>query len=246
LLNRGAIELVKQPGKKKYYQVSERLFNIYYLMRKRGTPDDRVKVAVDFTSVFYVDEIEQLEYFSKELDSLPVEESRETWLAAKLILERISSKNHQDGIFQDMSKEEINTIMEDLNLALLGIKDLEKQQQRLEATKKDLNIKKKTLVSQNQDLEAQKKEIIEKVVLLAAKGSADLSFSIVNKVTESFADSGLEPLEPLIVGLKIFMGEERPLVSQEIFEIGKDIADRIRAKQAELASPEKYSIEHKS
>jgi predicted transcriptional regulator len=246
LLNRGAIELVKQPDKKKYYQVSERLFNIYYLMRKRGTTDDRVKVAVDFTSVFYVDEIEQLEYFSKELDSLPVEESRETWLAAKLILERISSKNHQDGIFQDMSKEEINTIMEDLNLALLGIKDLEKQQQRLEATKKDLNIKKKTLVSQNQDLEAQKKEIIEKVVLLAAKGSADLSFSIVNKVTESFADSGLEPLEPLIVGLKIFMGEERPLVSQEIFEIGKDIADRIRAKQAELASPEKYSIEHKS
>jgi hypothetical protein len=44
-------------------------------------------------------------------------------------------------------------------------------------------------------------------------------------------------LELFVAGLKIFLGEDRPLVAQEIFEVGKDIADRIRTKQAELANP---------
>jgi hypothetical protein len=41
-----------------------------------------------------------------------------------------------------------------------------------------------------------------------------------------------DKFEPLIVGLKIFLGEE-PQVAQEILEVGQDIAERIRQAEQE-------------
>ncbi len=53
LVNRGAVQLVDQRGRRKIYQASERLFNIYYLMRRRGHPSSRVRAAVAFMVQFY-------------------------------------------------------------------------------------------------------------------------------------------------------------------------------------------------
>jgi predicted transcriptional regulator len=208
LLNRGAIELVKQPGKKKYYQVSERLFNIYYLMRKRGTPEDRVKVVVDFMSVFYPNLVKQATWIMEEVNSLPIYAIQDHLSALSFIMERSSRDDPKQKIYE-VFHETIQKFISNTKIAEETIKEI--SELAIEMTAKDCN---------------------DRVLLLLSKNS-DTSKSN-------------DPLEPLLVGLKIFLGEERPLVSQEIFEIGKDIADRIRAKQAELASPEKYSIEHKS
>ncbi|MFN7936831.1 MAG: tetratricopeptide repeat protein [Bryobacteraceae bacterium] len=53
LVQRGAVEVFEQKPRRKLYQASERLFNIYYLMRKRGQPSDRVRAAVSFMVMFY-------------------------------------------------------------------------------------------------------------------------------------------------------------------------------------------------
>lgn len=53
LVGRGAVEVAEQQGRKKLYQVAERLFNIYYLMRRRGEPAGRVRAAVSFMVMFY-------------------------------------------------------------------------------------------------------------------------------------------------------------------------------------------------
>ena len=53
LVSRGAVQLVSQRGRRKIYQASERLFNIYYLMRRRGHPSNRVRAAVAFMVQFY-------------------------------------------------------------------------------------------------------------------------------------------------------------------------------------------------
>lgn len=45
------------------------------------------------------------------------------------------------------------------------------------------------------------------------------------------ASVGAAALEPLSVGLRVFLGE-KPLVAQEILEIGQDVAQRIRERQA--------------
>jgi hypothetical protein len=74
-------------------------------------------------------------------------------------------------------------------------------------------------------------ELLTIIILGAAiAGHADHSLTMLTK--SALANK----LEPLITGLKIFLGEEQLFVSQEVFEIGKDIADRIRIKQAELAN----------
>jgi Flp pilus assembly protein TadD len=53
LVSRGAVELFEERPRRKLYQASERLYNIYYLMRRRGQPADRVRAAVSFMVMFY-------------------------------------------------------------------------------------------------------------------------------------------------------------------------------------------------
>jgi tetratricopeptide (TPR) repeat protein len=53
LVSRGAVMVVQAKGRKKLYQASERLYNIYYLMRRRSHPSSRVRAAVTFMVSFY-------------------------------------------------------------------------------------------------------------------------------------------------------------------------------------------------
>ena len=53
LISRGAVSLVRSSGRKKLYQSAERLYNIYYLMRKHGHPSDRVRALVRFMMIVY-------------------------------------------------------------------------------------------------------------------------------------------------------------------------------------------------
>lgn len=53
LVARGAVELYEQRPRRKLYQAAERLYNIYYLMRRRGQPADRVRAVVSFMVMFY-------------------------------------------------------------------------------------------------------------------------------------------------------------------------------------------------
>ncbi|NQT12035.1 MAG: tetratricopeptide repeat protein, partial [Planctomycetes bacterium] len=53
LTDRGAVAVYGQQGRTKSYQVAERMYNIYHLMRRRGAPSKRVKGLVDFMVAFY-------------------------------------------------------------------------------------------------------------------------------------------------------------------------------------------------
>jgi tetratricopeptide (TPR) repeat protein len=53
LESRGAVTIIKTKGQKNNYQLSQRLFNIYHLMRSKGSRSDRVKALVDFMINFY-------------------------------------------------------------------------------------------------------------------------------------------------------------------------------------------------
>ncbi|MBI5119327.1 SUMF1/EgtB/PvdO family nonheme iron enzyme [Candidatus Poribacteria bacterium] len=55
LVERGMVEAARQKGKKKWYQVTERMYNIYHLMRRRGQPSGRLEAVVRFMSAFYDD-----------------------------------------------------------------------------------------------------------------------------------------------------------------------------------------------
>jgi tetratricopeptide (TPR) repeat protein len=53
LVSRGAVMVLPAKGRKKLYQATERLYNIYYLMRRRSHPSSRVRAVVAFMVNFY-------------------------------------------------------------------------------------------------------------------------------------------------------------------------------------------------
>lgn len=53
LVGKRAVEANPGRGRAKSYQSAERMFNIYWLMRKHGEPSKRVKAVVDFMVHFY-------------------------------------------------------------------------------------------------------------------------------------------------------------------------------------------------
>jgi DNA polymerase III delta prime subunit len=207
LLNRGAIEFVNYSGNKKYYQVSERLFNIYYLMRKSSRPDRRIRATIDFMIIFYQSLSKPFLSILETMNS-PLDLTEEHWLALDYLLEKIKNAIHDD-------------LSDDLYLDII-----EKYQKMRDVHSSILSKKNKNIKSIM--------EITESVIFLASRGCAEELIPILTK-TSTYPDIELA-IKQLIVGLRIFLGEDRPLVAQEIFEVGKDIADRIRTKQAELAN----------
>jgi len=73
LISRGAVVAVPGKGRAKRYQVSERMYNIYYLMRRRGSPSDRVKAVVQFMVQFYEEKelVDAARRLAEEACSLP-------------------------------------------------------------------------------------------------------------------------------------------------------------------------------
>jgi tetratricopeptide (TPR) repeat protein len=53
LERQGRIEVVGKKGKNRQYQVAERLYNIYYLLRRQGGADARLQALLDFMVLFY-------------------------------------------------------------------------------------------------------------------------------------------------------------------------------------------------
>ncbi len=53
LIQKGMVEEADDSGRTKYYQVCERMYNIYHLMRRRGGPSGRARGLVRFMSGFY-------------------------------------------------------------------------------------------------------------------------------------------------------------------------------------------------
>jgi hypothetical protein len=267
LLNRGAIELVEQSTKKKYYQVSERLFNIYYLMRKRGDGSDRVNTAIYFMGVLYPDLREQAVRIASEAKILSIALRRDHLIALQIIRDK-------SLVLDKVNKEEINQLITDSLIEM--VRDLFLKEKDIVYKFLDIEIASSTNIcnklakgnandlpflesliekldvflvsfkvynvfsSEKQDKELMKKidaaietiiiTVMNSVIEIAAIGHVDKAIMIITN------SSSLSKAESLITGLRIFAGEERPIVAQEVFEMGKDIADRIRTKQAELAN----------
>jgi DNA polymerase III delta prime subunit len=272
LLSRGAIELVEQLTKKKYYQASERLLNIYYLMRKRGDGSNRVNTAIYFMSVLYPDLKEQAKCIAWEAKDLSDELRKDHLIALITILNKASDNTSREEISQ-IIPDDINQLIRDSLIEAIKNLYCTKHTEILELVEFQISSSEnicRQLVEQNainlsfvksaieeldnslaffkihnifscttQGEESMTTKIdtaIEVIILtvmnsiieIAAIGHTDEAIMILTNSTT------LSKAESLIAGLRIFSGEKRPLVAQEIFEMGLDIADRIRSKQSDL------------
>ncbi len=53
LVERGAVSIARQKKRRKWFQVAERLYNVYHLMRRRGAPGNHIRLVVEFLIHMY-------------------------------------------------------------------------------------------------------------------------------------------------------------------------------------------------
>ena len=88
LTQRGAVVSEVRGNAKRYY-VAERMYNIYYLMRRHGASSARVKALVNFMISFYEPEklVSMFQHFAEEACTLAPEDRRDHFYAYEALLE---------------------------------------------------------------------------------------------------------------------------------------------------------------
>jgi energy-coupling factor transporter ATP-binding protein EcfA2 len=104
LVGRGAVQIVHEQGRQKIYQAAERLFNIYYLMRRRGHPSNRVRAAVAFMIQFYEPEdlVRATTQLAHEATTLPQDERHDHYRAFQEIVQGANNPILQAEILQSV------------------------------------------------------------------------------------------------------------------------------------------------
>ena len=106
LEGRGAVKSKEHGKGKKRYQLSERLYNVYYLMR-RGHENDRIRAVVNFMIQFYGNEKlhEAVGDIVKEVCCLDLGKRRPNYKALEILLSHPEIKNNIGNIFKMLPKE---------------------------------------------------------------------------------------------------------------------------------------------
>lgn len=107
LVSRGAVMVSDESKRTKLYQTTERMYNIYYLMRKRGAPSERVKAVVNFMVSFYGhDELVQVtSKIVNEACSLKPEQCMDHVYTYESILQKIPSLALRGEIFSSTPRK---------------------------------------------------------------------------------------------------------------------------------------------
>jgi len=102
LMERGAVVLADGRNRTKLYQIAERMYNIYYLMRRRGAPSRRVKALVMFMVNFYEQErlVSLTARIAEEACKLESDFRREHFWAYEAMLESTSTQSFREEIIK--------------------------------------------------------------------------------------------------------------------------------------------------
>jgi tetratricopeptide (TPR) repeat protein len=158
LIERGAVVEVKGDSRAKKYQVAERMYNIYYLMRRPGAPSMRVKALVKFMINFYEPEdlVKTANKIAEEACCLKAEFREDHYLAYENLIANISDGTIRKKIFEITPKDFFN--MPDTPASLKYIAN-ENQQIKPSNNEKEvlaLLVKADSLVENNNIVEAEK------------------------------------------------------------------------------------------
>jgi len=103
LVTRGAVVAETHGKKTKWYVVAERMYNIYYLMRRRGKPADRVKATVKFLVNMY-DPESAAKLITEEACRLSPELRRDHCLAYEATISEVHDRNLRERIISTTPK----------------------------------------------------------------------------------------------------------------------------------------------
>ncbi|MCA9684722.1 MAG: ATP-binding protein, partial [Myxococcales bacterium] len=104
LARRGAVEVVGVQGRSKRYQVVERLYNLFYLLRRRGARESRLRGLVEFMVRFYAGErLEQAaRWIAEEAVGLDSSLRRDNVVALSALIERLREQGQVEGVLAQL------------------------------------------------------------------------------------------------------------------------------------------------
>lgn len=107
LISKGAVMEVEQKSGRKWYQLAERMYNIYHLMRRRGEPSSRVRAVVDFMVNFYSDEdlVKTVSSIAEEACGINPESRSDHYQALIEILKNPQIEKYRKEIIDNMPKK---------------------------------------------------------------------------------------------------------------------------------------------
>jgi energy-coupling factor transporter ATP-binding protein EcfA2 len=245
LEQRGAVTVVGRKGRAKIYQVSERLYNIYYLMRRRGSPSRRVKAVVSFMIGYYgprtlvelasniareacdADNPSRADHFAvyaQLLDSPATKQVREQILRATpdIFFEHPDAPESFHEQAESWARAAVELSPTEPNAAhtyasiLCGRGALPEALRAVRSYLEQPDVVKKTT-----------KDAVSLFTEIAARGAADDALEVL-KTSPSMA-----ALEPLIVALELDTGRNAT-APNEIIEVAKDILRDIHDRREAL------------
>jgi len=226
LQSRGAVAEVKREGRTISYQVTERLYNIYHLMRRHGGEETRVRAVVDFMVHFY-EESDLAEDARGAMSGAP----RDYRLVLRAAMQRISAEElrtrttpptHHDPVELEDAPEYVRAL----------------SRERAEMQDHLLVARDSATDAWNDPTQLNDMLLNDELSKLRA---AAIAAAAAGQVTEALAtlmgSHAKARLEPLVVALQILDGQS-PNAPQEIAEIAKDIIARIeQRRQAASSTP---------
>lgn len=119
LEGRGVVQSKERGKGKKRYQLSERLYNVYYLMR-RGHENDRIRAVVNFMIQFYGNEKlhEAVGDIVKEACCLDADKRKCSYKALEILFSRPEIRSNIDNVFKMLPEEFLK--LQDLPETLRG------------------------------------------------------------------------------------------------------------------------------
>ena len=113
LVEKGAVQVIEQQGRRKFYQASERLYNIYYLMRRRGHPANRVRAVVSIIIQLFKGErlVQITKLIANESHDLKGEISKEHFWTYRFILHTTKDINLKSQIIYATPEDFVSYLM---------------------------------------------------------------------------------------------------------------------------------------
>jgi ABC-type iron transport system FetAB ATPase subunit len=271
LASRGKVTVENEGKRKKWYSISEGIYNIYYLMRRRGGPSARVKAAVRFMVGLY-EPVTAAKLVLDESCTLKPEEYRDHMMALTEICQSIEHsqrfeiatllpKDVLDSPCPDHQvREEILTYRQEyVDKALFVAQNvLARMGDRLNIliqqkpdNSEDLNSE---IVKLYADFISEYGLELAKWVAFRfskeediGKGAIDMfvflaALGQADKAMEMLMGSpAAQQLEPLIAGMQLYCGQEIRTAA-EILEVARDVVKRIEARKREIDSAKEMEI----
>jgi len=108
----GQVAIDDQKGRKKLYKVAERMYNIYYLMRRRSESSSRVRPFVHFIILFYGTKTEELatvlKSMASEACSLNSQSREDLCFAFGEILNQVDDRDFRNQVLVNVPKPFLN------------------------------------------------------------------------------------------------------------------------------------------